>query len=188
MMAIAAKLRERRSSLDPWLSTAARLIVGVVLFLAGYLKFIEPFDLQFRAVQAYKIITDKQAIELIAISLPVLEMLLGTLLVLGLFTRISAWVSGAIFVIFIAGIASVWIRGLNIDCGCFGTGGATTAEGRNWRYGSEILRDIGLLLCCAWLVRFPRSRLALLDRAPSASIGESDGDPNSPHRIGMSSN
>ena len=65
---------------------------------------------------------------------------------------------------------------LNIDCGCFGTGGPTTAEGRNVRYGSEIARDVGLLLCCAWLVRFPRSRLALLDRAPSASIGDASAD------------
>lgn len=177
MATLSSFVRARRNAIVPWVSTLSRLVVGVVLFLAGYLKFIEPFDLQFRSVQAYKIITDKRAIEFIAISLPIAEMLLGILLVVGLFTRLSAWVSGAIFVVFIAGIASVWIRGLNIDCGCFGTGGPTTAEGRNWRYGSEIARDIGLVLCCAWLVRYPRSRLALLDRATSANIGKHEHDP-----------
>ncbi|MEY5144647.1 MAG: hypothetical protein RL745_8 [Actinomycetota bacterium] len=177
MASMIAALRQRRDTVIPWVGTACRLIAGGVLFLAGYLKWIEPFDLQYRSVQAYKIITDKQTIELIAISLPLLEMLLGVLLVIGIFTRISAWVSSLIFVVFIAGIASVWIRGLNIDCGCFGTGGPTTAEGRNLRYGSEIARDFGLLLCCAWLVRFPRSRLALLDRAQSATIEPSAGDP-----------
>ena len=57
------------------------------------------------------------------------------------------------------GIAQAWARGLTIDCGCFGGGGQVSAD--QTRYGEEILRDVGLLLAAAFLVRWPHSRLAL---------------------------
>ncbi len=43
---------------------------------------------------------------------------------------------------FIIGIASVWARGITIDCGCFGGGGydADAASQYPW----EIARDVGL--------------------------------------------
>src|SRR4029079_10722390 len=70
--------------------------------------------------------------------LPLLEILVGVLLVLGLFTRPAAVVGGVLMVVFIAGIVSVWVRGLSIDCGCFGGGGEIGAAGRNGRYAAEI--------------------------------------------------
>ena len=94
-------------------------------------------------------------------ALPVLEVLLGTLLVLGLFTRPSAVVGAVLLVVFMAGIVSVWARGLSIDCGCFGQGG-TVAAGST-RYVRELLRDSGLLACAVWLVARPAT-LWCLDR------------------------
>ena len=66
-------------------------------------------------------------------------------------------------VAFIIGIASVWIRGYSIDCGCFGGGGDVTPEGRTWRYASEILRDLLFAGMAAWLTVRPRT-LWSLDR------------------------
>ena len=48
-----------------------------------------------------------------------------------------------LFVAFIIGIASVWARGINIDCGCFGGGGADPDAAS--QYPWEIARDVGLL-------------------------------------------
>jgi hypothetical protein len=62
-------------------------------------------------------------------------------------------------VAFIIGIASAWARGLNIDCGCFGEGG--TIDPSQTRYLEEILRDVGLVLCAAWLVIRPRTAYSL---------------------------
>jgi hypothetical protein len=58
------------------------------------------------------------------------------------------------------GIASAWARGLSIDCGCFG-GGGQLGPGRHPNYAPEILRDVGLLLVAAFLVSWPRTRLAI---------------------------
>ena len=48
---------------------------------------------------------------------------MGALLLAGLLTRGAAAVAGLLMLVFVAGIASAWARGLSIDCGCFGTGG-----------------------------------------------------------------
>jgi uncharacterized membrane protein YphA (DoxX/SURF4 family) len=92
--------------------------------------------------------------------LPVVEVVVGAALVLGLLTRGAGAVSAVLFVAFIIGIASVWARGLTIDCGCFGGGGydpdATS------KYPWEIARDVALLAASAFLVATGhRSRWAL---------------------------
>ena len=63
--------------------------------------------------------------------------------------------------LFIAGIASAWARGLSIDCGCFG-GGGEIAPGQT-QYPRRIAEDVAFALCGLWLVIRPRS-LASLDR------------------------
>jgi hypothetical protein len=71
-------------------------------------------------------------------------------------------------VIFIAGVVSVAVRGLSIDCGCFGGGGEVAPD--QTAYGIELVRGAGLLLLAVWLVWQPRSRLAL-DRFASHRTG-----------------
>jgi hypothetical protein len=56
-------------------------------------------------------------------------------------------------------VGQAWARGLNIDCGCFGGGGAV-APGKA-KYLTEILRDIGLLLGSYYLIRFPFGKFSL---------------------------
>jgi len=91
--------------------------------------------------------------------LPILEVVIGLLLVLGLLTRAAAVASAVLFVVFIAGIASVWARGINIDCGCFGGGGANPDAAS--QYPWEIARDAALLAASLFLAWLPQSRLAL---------------------------
>lgn len=137
----------------------ARLVLGVVLLVAGGLKVGNPLG-SARAVQAYEVLPFEVA-RYIGYALPWLEVVLGALLVLGLFTRVTAAIGTALMVVFVIGIAQAWARGLTIDCGCFG-GGGTVAENET-KYGREILRDLAFGLCGAWLVARPRS-LASLDR------------------------
>ena len=84
---------------------------------------------------------------------------MGLLLVAGLFTRQVAVAATLLFVVFTLAVISAAARGLSIDCGCFG-GGGQVAPGET-AYGWEIVRDLGLLALCGWLVRHPRSRFAL---------------------------
>jgi uncharacterized membrane protein YphA (DoxX/SURF4 family) len=109
-------------------------------------------------VQAYQLLPFDVA-AYIGYGLPIVEIIVGVLLVLGLFTRFSAVIGSLLMVAFIIGIASAWARGLSIDCGCFGNGGTIAAA--QTQYPQEIARDAGLLLCGLWLVIRPRTMFGL---------------------------
>ena len=135
----------------------ARLALGGVLLAAGALKIGDPTG-SIQSVVAYRLFA-YQIAEMIALMLPVVEIALGVLLILGLLTRWSALAGAVLMLVFIAGIASAWARGLSIDCGCFGTGGPVDPS--DTAYLSEILRDAALFAAGTWLVIRPRSVLAL---------------------------
>lgn len=139
--------------------TLARLFLGVVLIYAGAAKVGKPLTSQ-RAVQAFEIFPSDLA-GWIGLALPFVEIALGVLLVIGLFTRPVAIASTLLMVVFIIGISQAWARGLTIDCGCFGGGGQVGAS--QTRYPQEIARDAAFALAGAWLWWRPRT-LASLDR------------------------
>ena len=135
----------------------ARLILGIVLIWAGVAKVTKP-ALSARAVRAYQILPYDFA-GYVGYALPVLEILVGLLLVAGLFTRAPAVVGGLLMLAFIIGISWAWAHGLALDCGCFGGGGTIAAS--QTQYPLEILRDVGLLACAAWLIVRPRTAYSL---------------------------
>ncbi|MGH3470622.1 MAG: MauE/DoxX family redox-associated membrane protein, partial [Nocardioidaceae bacterium] len=79
--------------------------------------------------------------------------------VLGLGLRFVSFLSALLLLAFIIGIASVWARGIRIECGCFGGGGASANA--TSQYPWEIARDVGLLILSALLCLWPRSKLSL---------------------------
>jgi uncharacterized membrane protein YphA (DoxX/SURF4 family) len=139
---------------------AARLILGTVLIVSGGLKVTSP-AVSARAVRAFQILPFEFA-GYVGYALPIIEILIGLLLLIGLFTRASAVVGGLLMVAFVIGIASAWIRGLNIDCGCFGGGGTIGAA--ETQYGRDILRDAALAACALWLVIRSRTMLSFDNR------------------------
>lgn len=144
-------------SLQPWLSLAGRLILGGVLFAAGFLKY-EHLDKSRMAVRAYELLPISIA-NFLGIALPFLEIAIGILLILGAAIRISSFIGGALMIIFIFGISQAWARGLSIDCGCFGGGGQVAPGTAN--YLPEILRDSALAAIAIYLFRYPQSKFAL---------------------------
>lgn len=155
--------RPRSTSVAAWVSTALRLGLAGVLIAAGGLKAIDP-QASVAAVRAYEILP-AGAENAVGWGLPFLEIALGLLLAVGAGTRVVAVATAGLFAVFIAAVSSAWGRGLSIDCGCFG-GGGTVATGQP-DYTGEILRDTLFLLAAVWLVRQPRSKLAL-DTPPSS--------------------
>ena len=138
----------------------ARLVLGGVFLVAGFLKVTTP-EAMAKATQAYQVLPHDLA-AYVGYALPTVEIILGLLLVLGLFTRVAAVLTSLLLVVFVAGIAQAWARGLTIDCGCFGGGGTVSAEDTN--YLQRILEDLGLLACGLWLSWRPDASLSL-DRA-----------------------
>jgi len=146
-----------RGRLADLIGLLARLILGVVLIWAGAVKVTRP-ALSAQAVRAFQILPYDFA-GYVGYALPVVEILVGMILVAGLLTRASAVVGGLLMLAFMIGIASAWARGLSIDCGCFGGGGAVAAS--ETRYLLDILRDAGLVACAGWLVVRPRTAFSL---------------------------
>jgi uncharacterized membrane protein YphA (DoxX/SURF4 family) len=147
----------RLIKLQPWLSLLFRLILGGVLLVAGALKVGNP-QKSAMSVRAYEVLPIDIA-NFFGYVLPWFEIGVGALLILGVAVKISALLGGATMLIFILAISQAWARGLSIDCGCFGGGGAIDPS--QTKYLEEILRDFGLLLMAIYLYRFPSGRFAL---------------------------
>ena len=141
-----------------WFGLVARLVTGGVWIVAGALKLPDPYE-SVRAVRAYALLPEA-VVPTVGMLLPIVEIVLGVVLVLGLLTRGAGVLSAVLLALFVVGIVSVWARGIEIDCGCFG-GGAGPAENARAKYPWELARDVGLLLLSAYLVLVPRTRFAL---------------------------
>lgn len=144
------------SIIQPWLSFAMRLVLAGVMLWSGWSKIID-LDESVRSVHAYQILPSGLA-DIVGYVLPVAELALGVVLLIGLLTRYGAIVNGLLMIAFMIGIASVWVRGISIDCGCFGGGGTVDAE--QTQYLWELIRDCGLLLGSVYLAIWPRSRFS----------------------------
>ena len=142
---------------QPWFGLFARLVVGGVIFAAGYLKVGHIAKSQM-AVRAYDVLPIGVA-NFLGTILPFVEVAIGLLLILGAATRINALLSAALMALFIVAIAQAGLRGLTIDCGCFGGGGQV--EPGQTKYLQEIARDIVLLLLALYLYRFPSTKFSL---------------------------
>lgn len=141
----------------PWVGLLSRLILGGVLFAAGWLKLFSPAKSQM-AVRAYELLPISIA-NFMGIVLPWVEVAIGLTLILGIAVRFSAIIGGALMIAFILAISQASLRGLSIDCGCFGGGG--TVEPGQTKYLIEIFRDLALALLALYLVRYPMTRFAI---------------------------
>ncbi|MCL2489886.1 MAG: DoxX family protein [Propionibacteriaceae bacterium] len=158
-----------RAPVFGWITVAARVILGGAIMAAGLLKIgnlvvslqqgVVPESV--KAVQAYRLPFPDWMITAIGTAMPIIEIVLGLVIVIGLATRWTAALGGLMMVAYIIVISSAWARGLKIDCGCFGPGGDLTLPGEKPMYWLDILRDIGLLICAVWIVLFPKSPLSI---------------------------
>ncbi|MBU6348438.1 MAG: DoxX family membrane protein [Actinomycetales bacterium] len=165
---------------NPKIGLISRLVLSGILLIAGGAKFFEGGYAAQRAINAYKVFPPSWA-PFLGYALPGLEILLGILLLVGIFVRISAVITAVLMAGFIAGIASVWARGYSIDCGCFGGGGEVSPTGKNLRYTKEILRDFLFMGLAVQLAIWPRTTLAIENfgtvRADLAEDLDSDEEP-----------
>lgn len=158
-MTAAATASARLRDAWPWLAVVARLVLGGVWLAAGLSKVGDP-EASVRAVRAYQLVPDPLE-RTLGYALPLLEICLGVLLVIGLAQRLAAIASAVLLAGFVVGIATAWARGLQIECGCFGGGGAAAGEDATAAYKWDIARDVGLLVLAGLLAWRPTSRLAV---------------------------
>ena len=102
------------------------LLAGVFLF-AAYTKLRQPWLLFAMSIDSYAILPE-WAVLATAHVLPWAELLLGLLLLTGVRLRYAAVAATVILSIFFAAIVRSYIKGMAIDCGCFGVGEALSAK------------------------------------------------------------
>ena len=125
---------------NSWIELAARWILGLTFIYASYYKILAPADFA-KIVYGYDLFPN-QAINLIAIILPFIELITGLALILGFYPRSAALIINGMLVAFIIVLAINLIRGHEFDCGCFSakeTGGFSSTE-------STLVRDIIYLI------------------------------------------
>jgi uncharacterized membrane protein YphA (DoxX/SURF4 family) len=142
---------------QPWLTLVARLILGGVLLIAGALK-IGSLQKSAMSVRSYELLPVPIA-NFLGYTLPWIEIGIGLLLITGALVRISGLIGAITMLAFIIAISWAWAKGLSIDCGCFGGGGAIDPE--DTKYLPEIIRDIGLLILGIYLYFYPKGRFGL---------------------------
>lgn len=143
---------------NPYLSLLIRLFIGFLFIAAAVDKIAQPAEFA-KNVANYHI-PPYSLTNIVALTLPWLEFVVGLLLVLGVRVKAASILTSGMLIMFIILIASAMIRGFNISCGCFSQSGAAAAEVSTvgWK---KIFEDIGLLLCSLYLTYFPQSALSL---------------------------
>jgi putative oxidoreductase len=104
---------------NKWFLLASRLIVGGVFIWAGALKIADPLDFA-QSIKNYQFFPHDLTF-FIAVILPWLEVICGSLLVIGAFKRSSSAILSLLLVGFIGLVTIALVRGIDTSCGCFGS-------------------------------------------------------------------
>lgn len=119
--------------------TCLRLFLGVVFVYASYDKILHPQQFSL-AVFQYQLLPDG-LVNLVALALPWLELLIGLLLIIGMWMPGAALTAFSLLSAFIIILVINRIRGLDVHCGCFSTEATTGTAGIQ-----TIVRDVVFLL------------------------------------------
>ncbi len=130
-----------------------RLFVGLIFILAAITKVSDPQGFS-QSIYNYKLMPDF-IINFLAIAFPWIELVTGLLIIFGISVKENAAILSGLLVVFIIAIAISLARGLNIDCGCFGTVGGTKVGLQ------KILENVGLLILGLILIKFDSDYLSL---------------------------
>ncbi|RZO17822.1 MAG: DoxX family membrane protein [Verrucomicrobiaceae bacterium] len=129
-----------KSRLDP-IELLFRIILGGVFIYSGIYKIRDPQALEL-VIRNYKILADP-FIAISAMTLPPLEIILGTCLLFKILFKGAIALCVTILIAFITALSSLMLRGIDIECGCLGL--RTTIQ-------MQIFIDLFLLLCALYLL------------------------------------
>jgi uncharacterized membrane protein YphA (DoxX/SURF4 family) len=107
----------KRTISFPPLVSGLRVALGVVFIVASLDKIQDPAAFA-ENIANYRIVPH-EFIHIMAITLPWLEIVVGALLLLGIWTRANAALAFGMLFAFILAISQALIRDLDISCGCF---------------------------------------------------------------------
>jgi len=133
---------------SPWLTIRVQLALGALFIIAAIPKIADPPSFA-HMIYNYRIVP-AQLINLMALTMPWVELLAGLALIAGVWRRAALLLIAAMLLVFITAIGINLARGNAIDCGCFNVADAgKTHEQRIFDMKLDIWRDLGMLLMVA---------------------------------------
>lgn len=138
----------------------ARLLTGLLFLFAGLAKIADPvrFLLTLRKFD----LVPETVIRFTAVYIPWVELLLGLCMVAGLLYRTSALMLAFLNAAFTIAILSVILRGMEIDCGCFGLL-ADVLKIPDQADFKAVIRNIIIIAMCLYVFFAAGTRLSLED-------------------------
>ncbi len=136
---------------------AVSIAVAAIFIYAGIDKIRDP--LQFADSTAAFAILPAVLINLLALGLPPFEVACGVLLLAPRTRRVAALAVAVVTVMFFTALGSALLRGLTLDCGCFGVG--APSRPRMWL---ELALDVALFSVALFV--YLRSINSLSARTP----------------------
>ena len=125
---------------------AARLLIGGMFVYASIYKVFDPAGFAV-SIRNYMIIPASWS-NIVALTLPWIEIVAGAFLILGVHVRPSALLTTGMLGVFLGAIIYAFSIGLDIDCGCFSS--AATSGGRIGLI--HIARDASLFLISLFIL------------------------------------
>ena len=143
---------------------AARLALGAVFVYASRFKIVDPYDIAIN-IATYQMLPDC-LVNVLAITLPWLELVTGVLVIAGAFSRESSLTIGAMLVMFIIAILVAMSKDLQISCGCFASEAAAADIG--W---PKVIEDVVMLAGAGWIALWGGGRLSIVAVMKSRRAG-----------------
>lgn len=151
-----------------------RMVVGAVFVYAAWLKLRDPWAMFAIAIDSYQVLP-VWAVELVARTLPWFELLLGLVLMSGVWQRVSTACTSLLLLVFLGLMVRAMAKGMQIECGCFGSGEQISA----W----TLMRDGGLMaasLFVTWMAFRQAIRRPALPGDPRPPLRPPAGEPPVP--------
>jgi uncharacterized membrane protein YphA (DoxX/SURF4 family) len=120
----------------------ARIALAAVFLYAAYTKLRDPWMIFAMEIDAMHVIPGNM-VELVARTMPWLELAIGLLLLTGLQPRYVASAATALLGFFFTLLLILYVRGFQGDCGCFGPGEQLGPK--------TLARDGTLVLLSVWV-------------------------------------
>jgi putative oxidoreductase len=144
---------------NPRVVLVAQIWIGLVFLAAALGKISDPAAFA-RQIHYFRLLPGGLE-NTVAIMLPWIELIASLSLLLRAHPRSGAIVTAGLMVMFVVVVAAALARGLDIECGCFGTSDASRVG------AAKLLENLGLLALAAVASLKPGSGMA---PAPAAGI------------------
>ena len=127
-----------------WFFIALRLTFGGLLIAACVDKIIHPLEFA-QAVENYQVFGERFA-RWVAVWLPYLELIVGIFLILGIWYDAAVILNFIMMAVFFIAITQAYVRGLDINCGCFSADGGTKIDLPKLSYNFLLLAGSFILM------------------------------------------